>query len=95
VGIDLGILNDSHTSDGKAVESLDLSDEYERLRREQRDLSRKDHGSNNYEKQRRKVATVKRHIRRKVLDYQHKIPTRLVTECDAVFIEDIDVEGML
>jgi len=95
VGIDLGILNYIHTSNGKTIEWLDLNDEYERLRREQRDLSRKEHGSNNYEKQRRKVATVKRHIRRKVLDYQHKITTWLVTEYDAVFIEDLDVEGML
>ena len=94
VGIDLGILNYIHTSGGKTVESLDLDDEYERLRREQRDLPRKDHGSNNHEKQRPKVATAKRHIRRKVLDYQHKITTWLVTECDAVFIDDFDVEGM-
>ena len=97
VGIDLGILNYIYTSAGKAVEWLDLNDEYERLRlrREQRDLSRKEYGSNNYEKQRRNVATVKRHIRRQVLDYQHKITTWLVTEYDAVFVEDLDVERML
>jgi putative transposase len=95
VGIDLGILNYIHTSDGKTVDWLDLEDDYERLRHEQRKLSRKDKGSNNYEKQRRKVATVKRHIRRKVLDYQHKITTWLVKEYDAVFVEDLDVAGML
>jgi putative transposase len=95
VGIDLGILNYVHTSDGKTVDWLDLEDEYERLRREQRKLSRKQKGSNNYEKQRREVAKVKRHIRRKVLDYQHKITTWLVREYDAVFVEDLDVKGML
>ncbi len=73
VGIDLGIPNYIHTSDGKTVDWLDLEDEYDRLRREQRKLSRTENGSNNYEKQRLKVAKVKRHIRRKVLDYQHKI----------------------
>jgi putative transposase len=95
VGIDLGILNYIHTSDGKTVDWLDLDDEYERLRREQRKLSRKENGSNNYEKQRRKVATIKRHIRRTVLDYQHKLTTWLVREYDAVFVEDLDVKGML
>ena len=95
VGIDLGILNYIHTSDGKTVDWLDLNDEYERLRREQRKLSRKENGSNNYEKQRRKVATIKRHIRRTVLDYQHKLTTWLVREYDAVFVEDLDIKGML
>jgi len=95
VGIDLGIRSYIHTSDGKTVEWLDLGDEYDRLQREQRKLSRKEHGSNNYEKQRREVAKVKRHIRRKVLDYQHKITTWLVREYDAVFVEDLNVKGML
>ena len=95
VGIDLGIQNYIHTSDGKTVDWLDLEDEYERLRREQRKLSRKEKGSNNYEKQRREVTKVKRHIKRKVLDYQHKITTWLVREYDAVFVEDLDVKEML
>ena len=95
IGIDLGILNYIHTSDGKTVDWLALEDEYDRLRREQRKLSRKEKGSNNYEKQREKVAEVKRHIRRKVLDYQHKITTWLVREYDAVFVEDLDVKELL
>ncbi|QSG15375.1 Transposable element [Halapricum desulfuricans] len=95
VGIDLGIQKYIHTSDGTTVDWLDLEDEYERLRREQRNLSRKAHGSNNYERQRQKVAKVKRHIRRKVLDYQHKITTWLVREYDAVFVEDLNVQSML
>ncbi len=95
VGIDLGIQNYIHTSDGKTVDWLGLEDDYERLRREQRKLSRKEKGSNNYERQRREVAKVKRHIKRKVLDYQHKLTTWLVKEYDAVFVEDLNVAGML
>ena len=95
IGIDLGILNYIHTSDGKTVDRLDLVDEYERLRREQRKLSRKENGSSNYEKQRRDVAKVKRYIQRKVLDYQHKITTWLVREYNAVFVEDLNVQSML
>ena len=95
VGIDLGIQNYIYTSDGTTVEWLDLEDEYDRLACEQRALSRKEQGSSNYEKQRQKVARVKRHIRRKVLDYQHKITTWLVREYDAVFVEDLNVAAML
>jgi len=95
VGIDLGIQNYIHTSDGKTVDWLDLEDDYERLRHEQRKLSRKQKGSNNYEKQRREVARIKRHIQRKVLDYQHKITTWLVKTYDAVFVEDLNVQSML
>jgi putative transposase len=75
VGINLGILNYIHTSDGKTVDWIDLEDDYDRLRCEQRKLSRKQRGSSNYEKQRREVAKVKRHIKRKVEDFQHKITT--------------------
>jgi putative transposase len=95
VGVDLGILNYIHTSHGTTVDWLNLEGEYDQLQREQRKLSRKEMGSNNYEKQRREVAKVKRHIRRKVLDYQHKITTWLVREYDAVFVEDLNVKGML
>jgi putative transposase len=95
IGIDLGILNYIHTSDGKTVDWLNLEDDYERLRREQRKLSRKEKGSNNYEQQRVKVAKMKREIRRKVLDYQHKLTTWLVKEHDAVFVEDLNVQSML
>ncbi|QLG48531.1 RNA-guided endonuclease InsQ/TnpB family protein [Natrinema halophilum] len=95
VGIDLGILNYIHTSNGKTVDWLSLEDEYDRLRREQQKLSRKEKGSNNYEKQRKQVAKVKRQIKRKVLDYQHKLTTWLVKEYDAVFVEDLNVQSML
>jgi putative transposase len=95
IGIDLGILNYIHTSDGKTVDWLNLEGEYNRLRGEQRKLSRKQKGSNNYEKQRVKVAKVKRRIRHKVLDYQHKLSTWLVKEYNAVFVEDLNVQSML
>ena len=95
VGIDLGITNYIYTSDGDSVDWLDLSDEYERLCREQRSLSRKEHGSNNWEKQRRKVAKVKRRIKRKIEDFQHKLTTWVVKEYDAVFVENLNVAGML
>lgn len=95
VGVDLGIQNYIYTSDGDSVDWLDLSDEYDRLRREQRSLSRKEHGSNNWANQRREVAKGKRRIKRKVEDFQHKLSMWLVRTYDAVFVEDLDASGML
>jgi putative transposase len=95
VGIDLGIQNYIYTSDGDSVDCLDLSEEYDRLRREQRKLSRKQQGSNNWEQQRQKVAKANRKITRKVKDFQHKLTTWLVNQYDAVFVEDLDVNPML
>ncbi len=95
VGIDLGILSYLHTSDDTSIESIDLTDEYDRYARAQRSLDRKEHGSANWEKQRQKVARAKRRIKRKVLDFQHKLSTWLVKKYDVVAVEDLDVKPML
>jgi putative transposase len=95
VGVDLGITSYIHTSENLSVDTLDLSDEYDRYAREQRKLDRKEHGSANWEKQRQNVARAKRAIKRKVSDYQHKLTTWLVTEYDVVAVEDLDVKPML
>ncbi|MFC7166978.1 RNA-guided endonuclease InsQ/TnpB family protein [Halospeciosus flavus] len=95
VGVDLGILNYIYTSDGFAVTSLDLDSEHERLQKAGRTLSRREQGSNNWEKQRKRVARLRRDIRRKVLDFQHKLTTWLVREYDAVFVENLEVRKLL
>jgi transposase len=56
-------------TDGTAVESLDLSEERDRLEREQRKLSRKEHESNNWENQRQRVAECHLDIKRKRRDF--------------------------
>ena len=58
VGLDIGVLSFIHDSDRRSVGRVDLSDERERLDREQRSLSRKEYYSNNWENQRRCVAKV-------------------------------------
>ena len=95
VGIDLGITSYIHTSENLSVDTLDLSDEYERYAREQRNLARKVHGSANWKRQRQNVARAKRTIKRKMLDYQHKLTTWLVQRYDVVAVEDLDVKPML
>ena len=95
VGIDVGILTYAHDTDGTAVGSLDLLDERERLKREQRKLSRKQHGSNNYEKQRRQVAECHADLRRKRRDFLHKLSAYYAREYDLVAVEDLNVKGMI
>ena len=95
VGIDVGILKYAHDTDGTAVESLDLSDERERLERAQRDLSRKEHGSNNWEEQRKTVARRHADLRRKHRDFLHKLSNYYAREYDLVAVEDLDATGLI
>jgi len=95
VGLDLGVLNFIHDSDGRSIDSLDLSDERERFEREQRSLSRKQYESRNWEKQRCRVAKVHALMSNKKRDYKHKLAHFYATEYDAVFVEDLNVKSML
>ena len=95
VGIDVGILKYVHDTDGTAVESLDLSDEHDRLEREQRTLSRKAYESNNWEKQRQRVAECHRRIKRKRRDSLHKLSAYYAREYELVAVEDLDTKELL
>jgi transposase len=66
----------------------------EQLARAQRALSRKQKGSANREKARRRVAVVHRKVRETRLDHAHKTALRLVRDNQAVYAEDIAVSGL-
>ena len=95
VGIDVGILKYAHDTDGTAVGSLDLSDERERLERAQRNLSRKEHGSANWAKQRKIVAERHAELKRKRRDFLHKLSNYYATEYDLVAVEDLNAKGLV
>jgi putative transposase len=95
VGIDVGILKYAHDTDGTAVESLDLSAERDRLQREQRTLSRKEHGSANWEQQRQRVAQCYLRIKRKRRDFLHKLSNYYAREYELVAVENLDVKELL
>jgi putative transposase len=95
VGIDLGITTFMHDSDGRKIDRLDLSDDRNRLEREQRTLSRKEHGSNNWKQQRRRVAEVHQRMSNKKDDFKHKLAAFYTREYNAVFVEDLNVKPML
>ncbi|OSO93880.1 transposase [Halorubrum ezzemoulense DSM 17463] len=95
VGIDVGILKYAHDTDGYAIESPNFSNERERLERGQRDLSQKEHGSANWEKQRQIVAERHADLKRKRRDFLHKLSNYYATEYDLVAVEDLDAKGLV
>jgi putative transposase len=95
VGIDVGILKYAHDTDGYAIESPDFSDESERLERAQRDLSRKEHGSANWVKQRKVVAESHAELKNKRRDFLHKLSNYYARKYDLVAVEDLDAKGLV
>lgn len=61
---------------------------------EQRKLANMKYGSNNYYKQKIKVARVHEKVTNQRLDWIHKLSTRLVNEYDIICVEDINMQNM-
>ncbi len=95
VGVDLGIESLVTLSTGeKAGNPRWFENEQERLRREQQKLSRKEKGSNNWERQRKRVAKVHQRIQDRRKDFIEKLTTRLVEKFDVIVVEDLSVKNM-
>jgi len=69
-------------------------DERERLERAQHDLSQKERGSANWERQRQVVAERHADLKRKRRDFLHKLSNYYATEYDLVAVEGLDAEGV-
>lgn len=96
VGIDLGVKDFVITSDGEVFENKHfLKKEEKKLNRLQRQLSRKVKGSNNREKQRVKIAKLFERITNKKEAYIHYVVNELLKSYDAIFMEDLNVQGLL
>ena len=64
------------------------------LAKEQRKLSHMEYGSNNYQKQRVKVAKIQEHIANQRKDWIHKLSSKLANEYDYICVEDINMQNM-
>ena len=96
VGIDLGIKEFAITSDGEMFSNPKwLNKSEERLRKLQKDLSRKQKGSNNRRKDRLKVAKLHEKISNQRKDYLHKISHYIISENQVIVIEDLKVSNMI
>ena len=96
IGIDLGIKDFIVTSDGEVFENLHFKkSESKKLIRIQKQLSRKQNGSNNRNKTRIKLAKIYKRITDKKQYYLHQISNYLIDENQVICMEDLNVKGML
>ena len=96
VGIDLGIKDFVITSDDFKYKNNRYTKTYEKkLKEHQQHLSRKTKGSNRYNKQKLKVAKLHKKITNSRLDNLHKVSTELIKKYDVIFLEDLNIKGMI
>lgn len=96
VGIDLGLKDFVITSDNKKFKNNRYTKKYaKQLKKAQQHLSRKQKGSNGFEKQKLKVVKIHEKIASCRLDTIHKVSYQLVNENDLIVCEDLNVKGMI
>ena len=96
VGIDLGVKDFVITSDGEVFENKHFfKSQEQKIAKLQRQMSRKQKGSNNRNKVRIKLAKAFEKITNQKEQYIHSVVNELLTYYDTVFMEDLNVKGML
>ena len=96
VGIDLGIKDLAILSDGTQFDALKpLNTSLKRLKFLQRSFDRKSKSSARREKVRVKVARLNAKIAAQRLDYLHKLTSFVTKKYGVIFIEDLNVGGMM
>lgn len=95
VGVDLGVTRFATLSTGEFFEPLNaLRSKMRRLKRLQRQLSRKTKGSNNWKEQKARIARLHRRIHNARDDFLHKVTARLAKNHGVVVVEDLRVQDM-
>jgi len=96
IGIDLGIKDFVITSEGEVFNNIHFTkSKLNKIKRLQRQLSRKVKGSNNRNKIKIKLAKLYKNITDKKQYYLHYISNTLINENQIICMEDLNVKGML
>ncbi len=96
IGIDLGISTFATLSTGEKIEApKPLKKRLTKLRKYQRQLSRKVKGSKRRNKSRLRVAKLQAKVSDIRTDFLHQLTTKLIRENQGVVLEDLNVSGML
>ena len=96
VGIDMGLKAFYYTSDKEVAENPKYYRKYEkRMIKEQRKLSRRQKGGKNRNRQRVKVSRWHKRVRNCRRDFIHRLSTSLIKRYDQIYIEDLNVKGMI
>jgi putative transposase len=99
-GVDLGIarlatIATTHGQRSDVANPKHLQRKQRRLRRLEREKSRRQKGSNNRDKMRRKVSIAHSQVARARRDYHHKQALALVRENQVIHVEDLNIPGMV
>ncbi|MDB9368068.1 RNA-guided endonuclease TnpB family protein [Nodularia spumigena CS-586/05] len=98
-GIDLGLKHFAVVTDGEKVSKYDnpkhLTKHEKNLKRKQKKLARKQKGSSSRNKYRKIVAKVYERISNSRQDFLHKLSYKLVSDSQAVIVENLHVKGMV
>lgn len=96
VGVDLGVSNFATLSTGEIIAGPKAHKNLlHKLRRLSRSVSRKQRGSRNRDKAKKKLATLHYRIRSIRGDALHKLTTTLTQQYSVIGIEDLNVKGMM
>jgi putative transposase len=95
IGIDLGITTFATTSNGDKIKSPVLTKEYQKLKKLQKRLSKKQKGSKNRNKARLKVARQYEKITNIRRNFHHQVSRKLVNENQVIVLEDLKVSNMV
>ena len=96
IGIDLGVKDFVITSDGEIFENKHFFKKQEnKIKKLQRQLSKKVKGSNNREKARIKLAKAYERLVNQRENYIHSVVNELLKYYDTICMEDLNVRGML
>lgn len=96
IGFDLGLKDFLIDSDGIVIDNPRyFRKSQEKLAKEQRKLSHCIKGSNNYKKQKLKVARIHEKVRNQRKDFQHKVSHQLINENQVIVSEDLKPSNMV
>lgn len=96
IGFDLGLKDFLIDSDGIVIENPKyFRKSQDKLTKEQRKLSHCVKGSNNYNKQKLKVALVHEKIKNQRKDFQHKVSSKIINENQVIVSEDLKPSNMI
>ena len=96
VGIDLGVKDFVITSDGEVFENKHFyKSQEQKIAKLQRQLSKKQKGSNNRNKTRIRLAKALERLTNQKENYIHSVVNELLRCYDIIFMEDLNVSGML
>ena len=96
VGIDLGIKTFATLSDNTKIDNpRNLKKSFKKLKKLQREVSRKKKGSNNRTKAVKKLALMHEKVTNKRSDFLHKVTHELVCKYDTICLETLSSKNMM